>query len=226
MLHITCFILKDWQNNEVLLYLVPGFKGMSAGKSPGGFDGFITICVSICQMYLLTVSLQSCVYLLHHISMLNALAITFAQLLHTKPSELFVLSTPVPRGNYFTCLSVYVHLFICPYMWRKKCHAHAALLYTHNANRTPSPPVYIYSIYIMRLQLPVFIICLSVLVIPSLLCFALEMVGVSILIQSEASIASNSLQSQTQSLINRRDRGSRLPSSPVLIAAIKSPLTH
>lgn len=202
---------------------MPVFKGMSAGKSPGGFDGFITICVSICQMYLLTVSLQSCVYLLHHISMLNALAITFAQLLHTKPSELFVLSTPVPRGNYFTCLSVNVHLFICPYMSEEKNVMHMLPCCSHIMQTEHHHHIYI---YIMRLQLPVFIICLSVLVIPSLLCFALEMVGVSILIQSEASIASNSLQSQTQSLINRRDRGSRLPSSPVLIAAIKSPLTH
>lgn len=42
------------------------------------------------------------------------------------------------------------------------------------------------------------------------------------LLSGEASIASNSSQSQTSSLIN--GRGSRLPSSPVLIAAIKSPL--
>lgn len=41
------------------------------------------------------------------------------------------------------------------------------------------------------------------------------------LLSGEASIACNSSQSQTSSLIN--GRGSRPPSSPVLIAAIKSP---
>lgn len=85
----------------------------------------------------------------------------------------------------------------------------------------------IITVYIMHLQFSVFLVCcISVPVIPSLLSFALEMVGVSILIQLEASIANNSWQSQTPSLINGRDRGSRLPSSPVLIAVIESPLTH
>lgn len=85
----------------------------------------------------------------------------------------------------------------------------------------------IITVYVMHLQFSVFLVsCISVPVIPSLLSFALEIVGVSILIQLEASIANNSWQSQTLSLINVRDRGSRLPSSPVLIAVIESPLTQ
>lgn len=197
-------------------------------------------------------SLHCCLYLLNYLRLLNALTITFAQLLHTKPSELVVVSTPVtfPVESLFECafICVYVLMCVCAPLserrwargsWfslinlhhshsfliekKRKKISHAALLFRHNANWRPSAPCIIraaFTVALFRCYLP---FCPS-----NSFSFVLYTRdgGVSIMIQWEASIANNSWQSQTPSLINRRDRGSRLPSSPALIAAIKSPLSH
>lgn len=67
---------------------------------------------------------------------------------------------------------------------------------------------------------------------PPTLSSTLKIGGVSLLIHRTLALLITSginyyfWQSQIPSLINRTGRDSRLPSSPALIAAIKSPLNH
>lgn len=84
------------QSNEVWLYLVPLFRWMSAGEISGGIWWGLSICVSVLskQEHTLCHS-ATCLYLLNYLCLLNALTITFAQLLHTQ--SLWSLLCSLPR---------------------------------------------------------------------------------------------------------------------------------
>lgn len=126
--------------------------------------------------------------------------------------------TPLP--SVFTLLSLYA-----------KCANFARLLHAaplcsshHNQTKQNNDAVFMLTddrcqcvLRTQPVEFPVFISPSPARSFPPLFVLALF----PSLLSGEASIASNSSQSQTSSLIN--GRGSRLPSSPVLIAAIKSP---
>lgn len=164
-------------------------------------------CTFKIQVYLHT---ASC-YLLHYL--LNALTATLFTA--TKPRAFLSFLYSLSLRRYFTslCKCAFVYIVCINCLQRVKMRP---VIHPEWKKKTITR-VYAFTVLL-------FFLLAAFLSQP--LSFAPEMVGVSIRIQLEARSANNSWQSQTPSLINGRDRGSRLPSSPVLIAVIESPLTH